>query len=113
MLTAKNLKNLMSVLLIATGVLHLVVAAIGAPVALQAPLAAFGAIYAALGAWIRSGGKSAVIVAMIATAVGITLGGANYLKNGGPFTLPVMFLIDVVVLGAGSLWLMKSGKTPT
>ncbi len=103
-----NLKNLMSILLIATGVLHLVVAAIGAPPALQVPLTAFGALYAALGVWLRGAGKTAVLLAMAATAVGLALGGANYMQNGGPVTLPVMFLIDLIVLGAGAMWLMKS-----
>ena len=46
------LKNLMSILLVATGVLHLVVAAVGAPADLQLPLAVFGALYAALGVWL-------------------------------------------------------------
>lgn len=110
-MAAENLKNLMSILLIATGVLHLVVAAIGAPPALQAPLAVFGAIYVALGVWIRRGGKPAVLTTMAVTTSGLALGGSNYLQNGGPFALPVMFLIDVVVLGAGALWLIKSGKS--
>ncbi len=105
-----NLKNLMSILLIATGVLHLVVAAIGAPQALQAPLAIFGALYASLGVWVRRGGKPAVMTAIAVATTGIVLGGANYMQNGGPITLPVMFLIDVIIIGAGGLWLMKSGK---
>lgn len=104
------LKNLMSILLIATGVLHLVVAATGAPADLQLPLAVFGALYAALGVWLRRGGKPAVLAAMAATITGLTLGGSQYIQNGGPMTLPVMFLIDVIVLGTGALWLMKSGK---
>ncbi len=105
-----NLKNLMSILLIATGVLHLVVAALGAPDGLRAPLAIFGALYAALGVWVRRGGRTAVLAAMGVTVLGLVLGGSGYLQNGGPFTLPVMFLIDIIVLAAGALWLMKSGK---
>jgi hypothetical protein len=104
------LKNLMSILLVATGVLHLVVAAVGAPADLQLPLAVFGALYSALGVWLRRGGKPAVITSVAAATTGIVLGGANYIQNGGPMTLPVMFLIDVLVIGAGALWLMKSGK---
>lgn len=104
------LKNLMSILLIATGVLHLVVAAIGAPEDIRIPLAAFGALYAGLGVWVKSGDRTAVLAAMTATLAGLVLGGSNYLQNGGPMSLPVMFLIDAVVLGAGALWIFRSGK---
>lgn len=109
-MTPAKLKDLMSILLIATGVLHLVVAAVGAPDDLKAPLAVFGALYAGLGVWARTGGKPAILTAMAATLTGIALGGTNYLQNGGPITLPVMFLIDVIVIGAGALWIIKSGK---
>ena len=110
-MTADKLKNLMSILLIATGVLHLVVAAIGAPEALRVPLAVFGALYAGLGVWLRSGGRTAVLAALVTTVTGLVLGGANYVQNGGPFTLPVMLLIDLIVFGAGAMWMLKSGKT--
>jgi len=110
-MTPASLKNLMSILLIATGVLHLVVAAIGAPSSLQLPLAAFGALYGALGALLQRGGKPVVIAAMAATATGLVLGGANYAQNGGPISLPVMFLIDLLVLGAGAMWFARSGKS--
>lgn len=104
------LKRLMSVLLVATGVLHIVVAVAGAPEPLRIPLAAFGALYGTLGVLLLRGGRRAVIAAMVACATGIALGGANYLQNGGPSTLPVMFLIDLLVLASGALWLAKSGK---
>ena len=109
-MTADKLKNLMSILLIATGVLHLVVAAIGAPENLKIPLAVFGALYAGLGVWVRSGGRTAVLAALATTIVGLVLGGSNYVQNGGPVTLPVMFLIDLIVLGAGGMWMLKSAK---
>jgi len=105
-----NLKRLMSVLLVATGVLHIVVAVAGAPEPLRIPLAAFGALYGTLGVLLLRGGRAVVIAAMAACATGIALGGANYLHNGGPSTLPVMFLIDILVLASGGLWLAKSGK---
>ena len=110
-MTAAKLKNLISVLLIATGVLHLAVAVIGAPADIRVPLAVFGAIYAALGVWVRSGGRPAVLAAMAATLTGILLGGSNYIQNGGPVTLPIMFMIDLAVLGAGALTLLKSDKS--
>ena len=109
-MTADKLKTLMSILLIATGVLHLVVAAIGAPENLRIPLAVFGALYAGLGVWVRSGGRTAVLAALITTATGIALGGSNYAQNGGPIALPAMFLIDLVILGAGGMWMVKTGK---
>lgn len=109
-MNAASLKRLMSVLLVATGVLHIVVAVAGAPDALRIPLAAFGALYGTLGVLLQRGGKPVVLAAMGATTVGIVLGGANYLQNGGPPTLLVMFLIDAVVLVCGGLWLSKSGK---
>jgi hypothetical protein len=105
-----SLKRLMSVLLVATGVLHIVVAVAGAPEPLRIPLAAFGALYGTLGVLLLRGGRASVIAAMAACATGIALGGATYLQNGGPSTLPVMFLIDILVLASGGLWLAKSGK---
>jgi ABC-type enterochelin transport system permease subunit len=109
-MTAANLKNLMSVLLVATGVLHLVVALFGAPAALQGPLSVFGFLYAALGVWVRGSGRPAVLTAIAVTALGLVLGGSNYLEHGGPKTLPVMLLIDVIILAVGAMWVMKSGK---
>ena len=109
-MTADNLKRLMSVLLVATGVLHIVVAVAGAPDALRMPLAAFGALYGALGVLLQRGGRAIVIAAMAACTLGLTVGGATYLQNGGPNSLPVMFLIDAVVLVCGGLWLSKTGK---
>lgn len=102
-----NLKSVMSLLLVATGVFHLVVAGIGAPEALRAPLAVFGVAYFALGVWTRGGGRAAVTVALLVTALGITAGGMTYLKDGGPATLPIMFLIDIAIIAAGVLHLAK------
>lgn len=101
----------MSVLLLASGALHLAVAALGAPESIRAPLAVFGAVYAALGLWIRGGSRASVIAALAAALTGLGLGGSNYLQNGGPMTLPLMFAIDIAVVAAGGLWLMKSGKS--
>lgn len=109
-MTPEKLKSLMSILLIATGVLHLVVAAVGAPAELKIPLAVFGALYAGLGVLLRKGGRRVVLASIAAVATGLVLGGANYLQHGGPTALPVMFLIDLAVLCAGVLWMMKSGK---
>ncbi|HBS32015.1 MAG TPA: hypothetical protein DEA40_09770 [Parvularcula sp.] len=109
-MSAATLKRLMSVLLVATGVLHIVVAVAGAPETLRIPLAVFGALYGTLGVLLLNGGKPIVLAAMVACTIGIALGGANYLQNGGPPTILVMFLIDAVVLVGGGLWLSKTGK---
>jgi hypothetical protein len=106
-MNAVNLKRLMSILLVATGVLHIVVAVAGAPDALRLPLAAFGAVFGTLGVLLLRGGKPVVIASIAACALGLTVGGANYLQDGGPSTLPVMFLIDAAVILCGVLWLTK------
>ena len=51
--------------------------------------------------------RNAIIAAIIACGAGLTLGGVHYLGNGGPVALPIMFLIDIVVIGAGIMWFMK------
>lgn len=109
-MNAATLKRLMSVLLVATGVLHIVVAVAGAPDALRIPLAAFGALFGTLGVLLQRGGRPIVIASMAAGGLGLGIGGTNYLSNGGPITLPVMFLIDAIVLVCGALWLSKAGK---
>lgn len=109
-MTPEKIKSLMSILLIATAVLHIIVAAFGAPNDIRLPLAAFGAIYGILGVLLLRSGRPIVMAAMAACALGIVLGGGNYLQNGGPATLPVMFLIDVLVIAAGAMWLAKNAK---
>ncbi len=109
-MSAANLKRLMSVLLVATGVLHIVVAVGGAPEDLRMPLTAFGALYGTLGVLLLRGGRAIVLASMAACTLGLGVGGATYLQNGGPATLPVMFLIDALVLVCGALWLSKAGK---
>lgn len=109
-MTPAILKNLMSILLVATGVLHIVVAAVGAPPQLQVPLSLFGALFSALGVFVRSGGRTLVIASIIAAAAGLAAGGSHYLREGGPISLPVMLLIDIAIIGAGGLWLLRTGR---
>ena len=103
------MKHAVSGLLLATGILHLVVAGIGSSDALRAPLALFGVLYTALGLWTRKGGRISILTTLIVTALGLGLGGSEYFRNGGPIALPVMFAIDIaiLVLGAGWLWRNK------
>ncbi len=109
-MNADRVKRLMSVLLVATGVLHIVVAVAGAPEQLRLPLAAFGALFGTLGVLLLRGGKPIVVASIAACALGLTIGAAAYLQNGRPYTLLVMVLIDAVVIGSGFLWLSKAGK---
>ncbi len=112
----QNLRMLIIALLMVTGIFHLLVAMLGAAPGLALPLAAFGVIYTVIGFYVRrdtndgskSHSRNAIIAAIIACAAGLALGGSNYISNGGPFALPIMFLIDVVIIGAGVMWLMKA-----
>lgn len=117
-MTRQNLRMLIIALLMVTGIFHLLVAMLGAAPGLSLPLAAFGVIYTTISFYVRrdtsdgskSHSRNAIIAAIIACVLGLSLGGSNYLANGGPVALPIMFLIDVVVIGAGVMWLMKAPK---
>ncbi len=111
----QNLRHLIIGLLMLTGIFHLAVALIGAAPGLTLPLAAFGFIYTGLGFYVRrdtndgskSHSRNAIIAAIAAATVGLTLGGSNYISNGGPAALPIMFLIDIAIIMAGIMWLLK------
>jgi hypothetical protein len=107
-MTAGVLIKLLSALLLANSAMHLVIAALDSPADLRLPLIAFGLLYGGLGLWVRSEKRLAVLVTILVTALGVTLGGMRYLQEGGPLALPVMFLIDVGVLAAGGWWMLKS-----
>ncbi len=117
-MTRQNLRMLIIALLMLTGIFHLLVAMLGIVPGLAWPLAGFGLIYTVIGFYVRrdtndgskSHSRNAIIAAIAACAIGISLGGANYLSNGGPAALPIMFLIDVVIIGAGVMWLIKAPK---
>lgn len=105
-------------LLMFTGIFHLLVAAFGGWPELRLPLAVFGVIYWMLGYYVRvdvkdgspSGSRNAIIAAMVVCAAGLALGGQNYLSNGGPLALPIMFAIDVAIIAAGAMWLVQQRK---
>lgn len=105
------LKKSMAGLLIATGAFHLVVALVGPALAIGTAIMTFGVIYFLLGFYVLPGGRTAVLIAMVMTGLGLVLGGQNFLVNGGPITLPIMFFIDTLIIGAGALWLVKTGAT--
>ncbi|MGE0409716.1 MAG: hypothetical protein AB7P23_10725 [Amphiplicatus sp.] len=110
-MTPGVLKQAASALLLATGVFHLIVAVMGAPSELKIPLVVFGVGYFGLGIWTRMGGRTAFLTTILVTALGIVFGGQYYLAHGGPATLPVACAVNVFILAACALWLvkMKSG----
>lgn len=115
-MTRQNLRLLIIALLMVTGIFHLLVAMLGAAPGIGWPLAGFGVLYTVISFYVRrdtsdgskSHSRNAIIAAIAACTLGLSLGGANYLSNGGPAALPIMFLIDIVVIGAGVMWLMKA-----
>lgn len=114
------LRHLIIGLLVLTGIFHLAVALLNAAPGLGLPLAAFGVIYTGLSFYVRRdvhkkpkskkappNGRIAIIVTMAVCAAGLTLGGSNYIQNGGPVALPMMFIIDIAIIAAGAMWLIK------
>ena len=61
-MNATSLTRILSALLLVSAVLHVITAVFGAPEALTLPLIAFGLVYGALGLWVQTGGRLAVIV---------------------------------------------------
>lgn len=120
-MNARTLRITIMGLLLATGVFHLAVALISAGTGLALPLALFGGVYTILSFFVRAdtndGSKShsrnAIVASIIACTAGLGLGGSKYLAEGGPGALPVMFLIDIVIIVAGVMWLMKTQRKKT
>ncbi|MEQ1929503.1 MAG: hypothetical protein ABL957_03090 [Parvularculaceae bacterium] len=106
-MNATSLTRILSALLLVSAVLHVITAVFGAPEALTLPLIAFGLVYGALGLWVQTGGRLAVIVTVVFTLLGLTLGGMEYLKEPGPVAMLVMFLIDIGVIASGVMFLLK------
>ena len=115
---AKTLRHLIIGLLTITGIFHLAVALLNIAPAVTLPIAIFGVIYTALGFFVRkdtkdgskSHSRNAIFASIGACTLGLTLGGSNYIANGGPMALPIMFAIDVAIIVAGIMWIMKTSK---
>jgi hypothetical protein len=108
-MTAELLKRIMAGLLIATGAFHIAFAQFGDAGDLKYGLTLFGIAYFLLGVFLIPGKRTAVLTAMVMTALGLGLGGQNYLNTGGGSpVLLVFFAIDVLALIAGGLWLVKT-----
>ena len=115
-MTPQVLRHLIIGLLMLTGIFHLAVALLGSAAGLAAPLAGFGFLYIIISFYVRrdtndgskTGSRNAIIAAIAACTVGLTVGGARYLTGGGPGALLIMFLIDIVIIAAGVMWFMKS-----
>ncbi|MCB2113952.1 MAG: hypothetical protein R3C42_04090 [Parvularculaceae bacterium] len=110
-MTADRIKTVVSLLLITNGALHLLVAGFGAPPRLAVPIAIFGAVYGGLGVRLSTGGRTIMRLAMAAAFAGIVLGGANFVINGGEFSLALMFAFDIAVLAFGGVWLARTRKS--
>lgn len=112
----QTLRHLIIGLLLLTGIFHLTVALLGAAPGLGLPLTIFGVLYVGLSFYVRADtndgsknhSRNAILASMVVCAVGLALGGSNYLSNGGPVALPLTFLIDVAIITAGVMWLMAA-----
>lgn len=119
-----NVRKAMSALLVINGFIHLIVAAAGvgpdAPERLRIAIGVFGVVYSLLGVWVWGfRAKGAALLNDNRTAVRVTIaiiffaliaGGLDYLRNGGPATLSIMFAFDVAALVCGLIWLNLSRK---
>ncbi len=114
----QTIRHLIIALLTTTGIFHLAVALLGTAPGLGLPLTIFGLIYIGLSFYVRSDtndgsknhSRNAIIATIAASTIGLGLGGSTYLANGGPFALPIMFAIDIVIIAFGVMWLIKVSK---
>lgn len=113
----QTLRHLIIGLLLTTGIFHLAVALVGAGGEGRGlPLTIFGFLYITLSFFVRSdtedGSKShsrnAIVATIVLCTAGLGLGGADYMSNGGPLALPIIFFIDVIIIAAGAWWLAKA-----
>ncbi|MEE2692806.1 MAG: hypothetical protein VX640_14830 [Pseudomonadota bacterium] len=107
---APTLNYLISGLLVLTAILHLGAGALMGESELKVPILVFGVLFLGAGVWVRKGGRPAVLGVMGLSALGLALGGSKYLQQGGPVSMPLMFLIDVLVIAAGAAWLNLTRK---
>ena len=100
-----NPRTIASGLLLFTGVAHVAEFVVRSH---ELPMAVFGAIYFALGLWLRRPGKAGLIASTVLPAVG-GLGGAMQM-SAGPVDpiLAGMVAIDVVVV-ACCVWTLARG----
>ncbi len=105
-----TLKKTIAGLLMFTGIFHLIMGAMIAGQPTQAPLLLFGGLYSTLGVWAWRGGRTALLAAFVASALGLILGGTTYVENNGPLWLLAMLVIDVVILLCIGVWLFKARR---
>ena len=101
-MNAKTLRHLIIALLTLTGIFHLLVAMLGGAPGLALPVSGFGLVFVVIGFLARrdtnDGSKS---------LASLGLGGGTYLQSGDPASFPIMAIIDLAIIGACILWLMK------
>ncbi|NWG71912.1 MAG: hypothetical protein HXY23_09940 [Parvularculaceae bacterium] len=109
-MTTTTLTRIMSALLLATAVLHVLAAVFGGAPDLKLPMIAFGLVYGALGLSVQTGGRAAIMTTIAVCLLGLTLGTIQTLKTDAAPTLAmiVMFLIDIVIVATGALHLLRS-----
>ncbi|MEM8770719.1 MAG: hypothetical protein AAGD92_03615 [Pseudomonadota bacterium] len=111
-----TLRHLIIGLLLTTGIFHLLVALLSTGTGLALPLSIFGFLYVGLSFYVRADtndgsknhSRNAILASIGVCALGLALGGTNYLQNGGPLALPIMFAIDIAVIAAGIMWIVKT-----
>jgi hypothetical protein len=111
-MNGSKLIRAMSGLLLATAVLHVLSAFFGALGVLKLPMIAFGLIYGALGLFVQSGQRLAVVLTLLVTGLGLT--GAVMMSLQGRLDvsapLLVMFFVEVGIVVAGLYWLLEAKK---
>lgn len=105
--SARGVATAMAILLALTTILHLVVGATAADTTLRQPLIAFGCVYLVAALLVRTG-RNGVLAAMIFSTLGLAIGGGRYVNQGGPWALPVMLVIDIVVIWLGVIWMRRT-----
>lgn len=114
-MNAKTLRHLIIALLTLTGIFHLLVAMLGGAPGLALPVAGFGLVFVVIGFLARrdtndgskSHSRNAILTAIVICLASLVLGGGTYLQSGDPASFPIMAIIDLAIIGACILWLMK------
>lgn len=109
-----NLRLAIIGLLMFTGVFHFAAAMMNGAPGFGWQLVGFGVAFTIIGFYVRrdtndgskSHSRNAIFAAIAGCALSLGLGGAHYAANGGA-GLSIIFMIDVAVLAASALWLMK------
>lgn len=109
-MTPTVLRKTMAGLLIALGAARLLVGQTVATGELKLGLLLFGLAFMLLGFFLLFGKRTAVLAAMIMTALGLALDAQYYFAHGEPEALAVLSGFDFLALVIGGSWLLKTGR---